>query len=138
MVPLTDLIFANGFEWLLVYKEALVQIKRLVSKTPLWRPISYTLEESIFLFTNTFKVGAGGWVGQGSTHETAIPASVHGEKFVITQLHYPVHELEHLAIVNIVEMIQPILYNTTFTIVTNNKSLSYFMKQTTMGKRLTK
>jgi hypothetical protein len=49
-----------------------------------------------------------------------------------------VHELELLAIVDVVETFQPILYGTTFTIVTNNKFLSYFMKQTTMGERLTR
>jgi hypothetical protein len=49
-----------------------------------------------------------------------------------------VHKLELLAIVDAVETFQPILYGTTFTIVTDNKSLSYFMKQTTMGKRLTR
>jgi hypothetical protein len=49
-----------------------------------------------------------------------------------------VHELELLAIVDIVETFQPILYSTTFSIVTDNESVNYFMKQTTMGKRLTR
>jgi hypothetical protein len=40
-------------------------------------------------------------------------------------------------IVDIVEMLSPILDGTTFTIVTNNISLSYFIKQTTIGERLT-
>jgi hypothetical protein len=48
------------------------------------------------------------------------------------------HELKLLAIVDAVETFQPILYGTTFSIITNNKTLSYFMKQTTMGERLTK
>jgi hypothetical protein len=49
-----------------------------------------------------------------------------------------VHELELLARVDAVEMFQPILYGTTFTIVTDNKSINYLVKQTTMGERLTR
>jgi hypothetical protein len=40
--------------------------------------------------------------------------------------------------VDAVEMFQSILYGTTFTIVTDNKSLSYFMKQATLDKRITR
>jgi hypothetical protein len=40
--------------------------------------------------------------------------------------------------VDVVEMFQPILYGTTFTIVTDTKSLSHFRKQTSMGERLTR
>jgi hypothetical protein len=102
------------------------------------RPISFTSGEPIFLFTDASKVGAGAWEGQGPTPESAIPASCHSKRFATTQLHYPVHELKLLAIVDAVEIFQPILYGTTFTIVTDNKFLSYFMKQTTLGKTLTR
>jgi hypothetical protein len=102
---------------------------------PVLRPISYTSGKPIFLFTNASKVAAGAWVGQGPTPATAIPISFHSKRFTTTQLYYPLHELELLAIVDAVETFQPILYGTTFTIVTHNKSLSHFMKQTTMGKR---
>jgi hypothetical protein len=102
------------------------------------KPISYTSGELILLFTNASKVEAGAWVGQGPTPETAILVSFYSKRFATTQLHYPVHELELLAIVDVVETFRPILYGTTFPIVTDNKSLNYFMKQTTMGKRLTR
>jgi hypothetical protein len=72
MVPLTDLVTENGFEWRPVHEEVLAQIKRLVSKMPVLRPISHTSRELIFLFTDTFKVGAGMSVGQGPIPETAI------------------------------------------------------------------
>jgi hypothetical protein len=48
-----------------------------------------------------------------------------------------VPQLLLLAIMDAVKTFQPILYGTTFTIVSDNKSLSYFMKETTMGKRIT-
>jgi hypothetical protein len=114
------------------------QIERLVSEIPVLRPISFTAGELIFLFTNASKVGLGAWVGQGPTPETTTPTSFHSQKLATTQLYYSVHELKLLAIVDTVEMFEPMLYGTTFTIVTDNKSLSYFIKQTTMGKRLTR
>jgi hypothetical protein len=58
MVPLTDLISEDGFEWHPVYEEALAQIKKLASETPVLRPINYSLGKPIFLFTDASKVGA--------------------------------------------------------------------------------
>jgi hypothetical protein len=136
MEPPMGLISEDRFEWYAVHKEVLAQIKRLASETPVLRPISYTLGELIFLFTNASKVGQGVWVEQGPPPETAIPASFYSQKFATIQLHYPMQELMLLAIMDTVEIFQPILDGTTFTIVTDNKSLSYFMKLATMGKRL--
>jgi hypothetical protein len=102
------------------------------------KSISYTSGELIFLLTDAFKVRTGAWVGQGPTPETAIPVSFHSQKFATIQLHYPMHELKLLALMDAVETFQPILYDTTFIIVINNKSLNYFMKQITIGKRLTR
>jgi hypothetical protein len=91
------------------YEEVLLQIKRLTSETPVFRPISYTLEELIILFTDIFRVGTGAWVGQEPTPETTIPISFHSQKLATTHLHYPVHELKHLAIVDAGKTFQPIL-----------------------------
>jgi hypothetical protein len=119
-------------------KKPFPQIQRLTTEIPALRPIRYTLGELSFLFTDASKVGAGAWEGSRPTTETAIPTSFHSKRFAAMPLHYPVHELKLSAIVDAVEMFQPILYGTTFTIVSDNKSLNYFMKQTTMGQRLTR
>jgi hypothetical protein len=67
------------------------------------RPICYTLGELISLFTDALKVGAAVWEGQRPIPETAIPVSFHSRKFNTIQLYYPVHELELLAIVDVME-----------------------------------
>jgi hypothetical protein len=59
MAPLTDLVSEDGFKWHPVPEEALTLIKRLASKIPLLKPISYFSGEQIFLFTNICKLGAG-------------------------------------------------------------------------------
>jgi hypothetical protein len=59
MALLTDLLSEDGFQYCPVREEVLEQIKRLTSETPVLRPISHTLGEQIFLFTDVSKVGPG-------------------------------------------------------------------------------
>jgi hypothetical protein len=59
MAPLTQLVSEDRVEWRPIHEEAIAQIKRLASETPVLRPISHTPGQSIFLFTDTSKVGAG-------------------------------------------------------------------------------
>jgi hypothetical protein len=104
MALLTDCASENGFEWCPVHEEALGQVKKVASKTLVLRPMSYTSGEPIFLSTNASKVGAGAWVGHGPPPVTALPAFFYSQKFANTQLHYPMHELELLGIVDVVEI----------------------------------
>jgi hypothetical protein len=84
MAPLTDLVSEDGFERCPVHEEALTQLTRLANEILVLRPISYTLGEPIYLCTDASKVGAGAWVGQGPTPETAIPVSFRSQKFATT------------------------------------------------------
>jgi len=59
--------------------------------------MDYQSRYPIYLFTDTSKVGAGAWIGQGPSLEKAQPAAFYSQKFATSQLHYPVHELELLA-----------------------------------------
>jgi hypothetical protein len=138
MTPLTDLVSEEKFEWHPVREEVLARIKKLPSERRVLRPLSYSIEESIFLFTDTSNVGAGALGGQEPIPKTTIPTLFHCKEFATRQLHYAVHEVQLLALVDAVEMFQPILYFTTFTIVTDHKPRSYLIDQTTMGKRLTR
>jgi hypothetical protein len=65
----------------------------------------------------------------GPISETAQPAAFYSRKFQTTQLHYPVYELETLAKVDVFQAFHPILSDTIFIVMSNNKLLSYIMKQ---------
>ena len=54
------------------------------------------------------------------------------ENLPTSQLHYPVHELELLAIVDEVQLFHPQLYGPRFPVVTDNKALSYVLSQTNL------
>jgi len=124
LAPLSDLTSQKVFEWRPLHEEAFQQVNRLTSTTIPLRPVNYPSLETIYLITDALKVGAGAWVGQGTSPEKAYPAAFHSRKFATSQLHYPVHELELLAVVDAIQAFHPILYNTQFTVVTDTSSVS--------------
>jgi hypothetical protein len=109
-----------------------------VENTLILCPIDYDFKDPNYLFTDAFQVGTGACVGQGPTSETPQPAAFHSRKFQTSQLHYSVHELETLAIVDAVQAFHPILSGTTFIVMSDNKSLNYFMKQVNLRNRLSR
>jgi len=133
--PLSDLLSQNEFEWRSLHEEAFQQVKHLAKNITTLRPIDYQSRHPIYRFTDASKVGAGAWIGQGRSPEKAHPAAFHSRKFATSQLHYPVHELELLAIVDAVQSFHPMLYGTRFTVVTENKALSFFLSQTNLPYR---
>ena len=134
--PPSDLLSQSEFEWRPLHEEAFQQIRMLTKSITTLRPIDYQSPHPIYLFTDASKVGAGGWIGQGPSPEKAHPAAFHSRKFATSQLHYPVHELDLLAVVDAVQSFHAQLYDTRFTVVTDNKALSYFLSQTNLPYRL--
>ena len=136
--PLWDLHSQNEFQWRPLHEEAFQQIRTLIKSITTLRPIDYQSPRPIYLFTDASKVGAAAWIGQGHSPEKAPPAAFHSPKFATRQLHYPVHVLELLAVVNSVQSFHPQLYGTRFTVVTDNKALSYSLSQTNLPYRQTR
>jgi len=130
--PLAVLLFRNEFQWSLLHEEAFQQVKHLANKISRLRPIDYQSLHPICLFTAGSKFGAGASIGQGPSLERAYPAVFHSRKLATSQLHYPVHELEVRAIVDAVRSFHPILFGTRFTVVTDNKAVSFFLSQTNL------
>jgi len=106
------------------------QVKHLAKNIATLRPIDYQSRHPNYLFTNASNVGAGASIDQRPSAEKAQRAAFHSRIFATSQLHYPVHELELLAIVDAVQSFHPMLYGTRFTVVTDNKALSFFLSQT--------
>ena len=135
---LSDRLSQSEFEWRPLHEEEFQQIRMLTKSITTLRPIEYQSPYPIYLFTDASKVGPGAWMGQGPSPEKAHPAAFHSRKFATIQLHYPVYELELLAVVDGVQSFHPQLYGTRFTVVTDNKALSYFLSQTNLPYRLTR
>jgi len=133
-----DLLSQNEFEWRPLYEEACQQVKHLAKNITTVRPINYQSRHPIYLFTDTSKVRADGWIGQGASLEKGHPVAFHSGRFATSQLHYSVHELELLAIVDAVQSLHPMLDSTRFTVVTDNKGLSLFISKTNIPYRQTR
>ena len=136
--PLSELLSQNEFEQRPLYEEAFQTIGMLTKSITTLRLIDYQSPHPIYLPTDASKVGAEAWIGQGPLPEKAHPATFHSRKFPTSQLHYPVHELELFAVVDAVQSFHPQLYGTRFTVVTDNKALSYFLSQTNLPYRQTR
>ena len=133
--PLADRLSQNEFEWSPLHEEAFPQVKHLAQNITRLPPIDYQSHHTIYLFTDISKDGVDGWIGQGPSSQKAYPAAFHSRKFAISQLQYPVHELELLAIVDAVQSFHPMLYGIRFTVVTDNKGLLLFVSQTNLPCR---
>ena len=137
--PLLDLLSRSEFQWRPLHEEAFQQIRTLTKSITTLGPIDHQSPHRIYLFTDASKVGTGAWMGQGpSLTQKAHPAAFHSRKFTTSQLHYPVHELELLTVVDAVQSFHPQLHGTRFTVIMDNKVLSYFLSQTNLSYRLTR
>ena len=131
--PLSDLLSQSEFERRPLHEEAFQQIRTLTKCITALRPIDYQSPHPIYLFTDASKVGAGARIGQGPSPEKVHPAAFDSRKFATSHLHYPVHELELLAVVDAVQSFHPQLYGTRFTVVTDNKYFhTSYLKQTSL------
>ena len=135
---LSHLLSQSEFEWRPLHEEAFQPIRTLTKSITTLRLIDYQSPHPIYFFTDASKVEAEAWISQGSSPEKAHPAAFHSQKFTTSQLHYPVHELKLLAVVDAVQSFHPQLYGTRFTVVTDNKALLYSLSQTNLPFRLTR
>ena len=136
--PLWDLLSQSQLESRPLHEKAFPQIRTLTKSITTLYPIDYESPHAIYLFTEASKVGARAWIGQGPSPEKAHPAAFHSRKFATSQLHYLVHELELLAVVDAVQSFHPRLYGTRFTVVSDNKVPAFYLSQTNLHYRLTR
>jgi len=87
------------FFWRPIHQRCFDMIKRICYKTP----IDYRSEEPVWLICDASKTGVEAMYGQGLTWNMCRPAGFMSKKFMYTQQHYAVHELETLAILEAVQ-----------------------------------
>ena len=102
-----------------------MNVKQLVSRYEVMKPINHESEKPIWLITDASDTGVGAWVGQGPTSDTARPAALHSQKFSNAQMNYGTTDKEALAIVDALETYHYILAGAEFTIVTDHQPLTH-------------
>ena len=91
--------------------------------------------EPIFVTTDGCLTGGGGFVSQGKEPEKANVVAFWSGKWNGAQQNYPVHEQELLALVETLKRFRGVLHGTKFTVRTDHRALTHFMKQKNLSAR---
>ena len=75
--PLTVLTRTGKFIWTPTQDQAMTNVKQLVSRYEVMKPINHESGEPIWLITDVSDTGVGAWVGQGPTSDTVGPAALY-------------------------------------------------------------
>ena len=130
--PLTNLLGKQKFYWDEQCMQAFKTTKEIAGSIEALIPLNYDSDEPIWLFTDASTVGVGGWIGQGSSINTARPAAYHSRKFTSAQRNYSTYHQEFFALVDSLRAFRTQLLGTKFTVVTDHQALKYlFQKPTT-------
>jgi len=125
--PLTSMC-SNGkeFAWGDLQEKCFTELKRLVSKAPIIKPIDHRVNEKIWVVTDASARGVGGYYGQGTDWRTCRPAGFMSRKFTPAQFNYTTWEHELLAVLEALLRWEDKLIGLSFTIVTDHKALTFF------------
>ena len=118
----------NGkeFIWSDLQEKCFTELKRLVAKAPIIKPINYKTGEPIWVVTDASARGVGGYYGQGTNWSTCKPAGFMSRKFTPAQINYATWEHELLAVLEALLRWEDKLLGLKFTIVTDHKALTFF------------
>ncbi|QRW13905.1 Transposon Ty3-I Gag-Pol polyprotein [Ceratobasidium sp. AG-Ba] len=128
----------KNWRWDATAQRAFNEVKETVEK---WRnhhraAIDYSEgAPRINLVTDASCTGASGVLSQGDDPKTAKIAMFWSAKFTATQQNYPVHELELLAIKELMQKFQYQLHGVRFCVFTDNKSLEHLLTQKNLSAR---
>ena len=125
--PLTSMC-SNGkeFFWGELQEKCFQELKRLVAKAPIIKPINYKTNVQVWVVTDASARGVGGYYRQGPDWRTCRPAGFMSRKFTPAQLNYATWEHELLAVLEALLRWEDKLLGLKFKIVTDHKALTFF------------
>ena len=117
--------------WMEAHQAAFDGIKRLVVSHECLMTIDLMLmpEYNIYVTTDVSDKGTGALLSFGKTWETARPVMFESMMLKGTQLNYPVHEKEMLAIIRALTKWQTDLLGVPFMVLTDHKTFENFNTQ---------
>ena len=127
----------NGvpFHWHPLHQVCFDMIKQICEKAPVIQSIELTNKEPIWLICDASKSGVGAMYGQGPTWQKCWPAGFISKKFTTAQQNYAVHELETLAILELLMKWKDKLIEYDIHIIMDHKALEFFKTQSNSWAR---
>ena len=114
------------------------EVKKIINdhRDQRWEALDYTKDMPlIWVTTDSCLTGGGRYVSQGSKPDKAKVVGFWSSKWSSAQQNYPMHELELLALVEMLKHFRGILHSTKFTVRTDHKALIHLKKQRVLSPR---
>lgn len=125
--PLLDMVHHNRpFIWRPLHTKCFESIKALTCKAPILRPIDPSLDEPIWVITDTSIYGIGAMYGQGLEWQKCKPAGFLSKKFSSAQRAYKTYKHEALGIMEALLKWEDKLLGRKINIITDHKALTFF------------
>ena len=135
-VPLMGMCSNNRkFVWTDLQDKCFNEIKSLVAKALILKPIDGRTKMPIWVLSDTLASGVGAWYGQGPTWDTCHPAGFLSQKFTSAQMNYCTWEQELLGVLEVLLHWEDKLMGIKFTIVMDHQALTFFNEMLTRSQR---
>lgn len=123
--------------WLPEHQVAFQAIKDLVTSAEALASINYEDmgDNRIFVCTDASDWRTGAVLLYGTDRESAKPVAYDSMQLTPTEMRYPVHEKELLAVVRALRKWRSELLGMDFTVYTDHRTLEYFMSQRDLSRR---
>jgi hypothetical protein len=129
-------ICRNGqpFYWRPLHQTCLNRIKDLARKTPILKPVDFTLTDPVWVISDASAFGVGALYGQGPEWQTCRPAGFMSKKFTSAQRSYRTFEHEALAVIEALMKWEDKLIGRQICIVTDHEALETIKTSNRDGK----
>ena len=136
--PLSGFAHNNqAFQWTPLLDKCFESIKALVSRMPILKPVDFSMNELVWVITNSSKTGVSAVHRQGKDWEHCRPARVLSKKFTNVQHNYHMHEHETIVVLEALIKWEDKLLGWKFSLITDHKGLEYFKTQPVLYPRQT-
>jgi hypothetical protein len=133
--PLHQLLHKDRWEWTATHEASFNKLKDLMKNRVELHALVCAEGETIWVVTDGSLVGIGGFVCVGKTFETARPVLFYSCVLTPTQSNYPVHEIELLALVDMLETNYHLFAGREFTWLVDNRATTQLLTQKHLSPR---
>ena len=123
------------FIWTNLQDKCFNEIKNIVAKAPILKPVDRRTKVPIWVLSNTSASRVGAWYGQGPTWDTCQLARFLSWKFTSAQMNYCTWEQELLGVLEMLLCWEDKLMGLKFTIITDHQALTFFNETLTKSQR---
>jgi len=109
-------------------------VNRAADKYQVLKPIDDTIPDMGWLCNDVCSTRTSAWVGQGPSRDVARPAAFHSRRLIPSQNTDPTHHQEAVAIIEAIALVEYLLRNRHFIVVTDHESRTKMLTQKRLSR----